>query len=724
MPDASTEDNRRVLVIDDNRAIHEDFRKILAPGAGAASELDASESALFGSPSDRVQQTRFEVDSAYQGQEGALMLKAALERGRPYAMAFVDIRMPPGWDGVETALKLWELDPDLQVVLCTAYSDYSWGEMFDRLGYRDGLLILKKPFDAVEALQLAHALTEKWRLHRESQRALSELEGAVAARTSELRRTNAALESEVIDHERAEKTLRESEERFSGAFEHAPIGVALVSPEGRWLKVNRVVCELLGYSETELLTRGFQEITHPEDLALDMENLRRLLAGDIRSYQREKRYVHRSGQLVAALLNVSLVRDDRGQPSYFISQIQDISERKRLEAQVFQSQKMETVGKMAGGIAHEFNSILTAIIGQSDLLLERLPAGSALIKNATEIGRAADRAAALTRQLLAYGRRQFLQMEPLDLNAVLASMEDMLRHLMGSHVEARVVPAAGLHAVRADAGQMQQVIMNMAINARDAMPHGGKLTFETANVSSDDGSAGAHSELEPGDYVLLAVTDTGVGMGEEIRAHVFEPFFTTKGVGEGTGLGLSTCDGIVRQCGGHITVSSAPGRGTTFNIYLPLVAREASAPAHALDLPDLPRGTQTILLVEPDSALREMAATLLRRLGYSVLAAADGVAALSLQDGHAGHLDLLLTDTVLPYMSGRELSERLAATDPSTRVLFTSARAENPGARRETSGTRVALLQKPFTPTALASKVREVLDEEPMPAVVPGVAKG
>ena len=1381
MNNMPAERNRRVLVIDDNRAIHDDFRKILCPATATAAALDATEAALFGLPTTAIPQNQFEIDSAYQGQEGVLLAAKALEAGRPYAMAFVDVRMPPGWDGVETTGKLWELDPNLQVVLCTAYSDYSWREMFEKLGQRDGLLILKKPFDAVEAFQLAHALTEKWWLHQQSRRKMEELESMVAERTAELARSETLYHSlvenvpqhifrkdragrftfgnslfclglgkplagilgrtdqdffpsphaakyhqddqrvlatgqpfegdeenrqadgktnfvhvvktplrdaagqiigiqgiswditerrqaeqtlresedryrllveespdaigiyqdgklvfvnstgihvmgaktqaellgrrseqiihpddltlatdrirrrlagetgvypaevrylrldgttvslevsaapitlngrpamqfigrDITERKRAEEALRESEERFSSAFEHAPIGVALVSPEGCWLKVNQALCDVVGYSEAELLASTFQDITHPEDLAGDLENVRRLIAGEIRSYQMEKRYLHKHGHLVTVLLDVSLVRDDQGQPRYFISQIQDISARKQAEnalresdekfrqladnitdafwirspdlrkvhyispaferiwgrsvaslyanpqawadfilpedrervlaafaaltgdapsldieyrivrpdgeigwvrvrgfqvrdaannlirhtgivtditerkqtedtlrrteelyrraiagagavpyasdyqtrsyvfigegiesligysspevtgqlwkqiiqesimtgetaglskeeavrrmaggeiqnwrcdmrvrtrdgklrwlsdasvqhldaagrpigsmgilqditerkrneisalafsklgqrlssaasareafgvvgevskelfgwdafcinlyradndlmhsgfaidtidgqpvaeerdqperpgelyrriierggelilrelpgsevphlvpfgdvsrpsaalmfvpirshggvvgilsiqsytpnayhqqdlktlqtmadqcggaferiwaeealrkseAQLFQSQKLETVGKLAGGVAHEFNSILTAIIGQSELILGDLPPGHPLSQNAAEISQAAGRAATLTRQLLAYGRRTFLRPESLDLNQVVAGMEVTVRHLVGGAVDVRIVPAAGLHVVKADAGQIEQVILNLVMNATEAMPNGGNLTLETANVSLDHELVRRYPDLKPGEYVMLAITDTGAGMSEAVKARAFEPFFTTKRVGQGTGLGLSTCYGIVKQSGGHLSVYSELGRGTTFKIYLPQVAAQTTHPIPRLNAPDLPCGTETILLVEDDPALREMAAKLLRRLGYTVFAAANGVEALSLQhERSTGHVDLLFTDVVMPHMSGRELADRVRALFPQTRILFTSAYTENAAVHQGVLNRGVALLQKPFTPSALANKLREVLDQPGAP---------
>ena len=373
---------------------------------------------------------------------------------------------------------------------------------------------------------------------------------------------------------------------------------------------------------------------------------------------------------------------------------------------------METVGKLAGGVAHEFNSILTAIIGQSELLLGDLPAGSPQSKSATEIIRAAVRAAALTRQLLAYGRKQILQPESLDLNQVMASMQGIFGQLMGADVDTQLRPGPGLKMVHADAGQIEQVIMNMAMNARDAMPNGGKLTLETSNVSFEQESVGRYPELCAGDYVMLAITDTGAGMSEEVKARAFEPFFSTKEVGQGSGLGLSTCYGIVKQSGGHISVYSEQGRGATFKIYLPQAQHQAKIPMPRLNSPDLPRGTETILLVEDDPALREMAGTLLKRLGYTVLSAANGIEALSLKrQATTGHIDVFFTDVVMPHMSGKELADRVQVLYPHTRILFTSAYTENAIVHQGMLDKGVALLQKPFTPSALAHKLREVLDQ-------------
>jgi len=525
------------------------------------------------------------------------------------------------------------------------------------------------------------------------------------------------MAQDISERKQAEEELRESERRFSDMLGNLELVSLMLDRGARITYCNDYLLRLTGWQRAEVIGRDWFELFVPPELVGELQGVHSaLLADQPAAWHHEHEIVTRSGARRFIRWNNSVLRSASGDVIGTASVGEDITERERLEAQLLQSQKLETVGKLAGGIAHEFNSILTAIIGQSELLLGDLPPGSPLAKNATEIRQAAERAATLTRQLLAYGRKQILQPEILDLNSVLAVMGSTLRHLMGRGTDVSIAPAAGLKAVKADAGQIQQVIMNMAMNAADAMPNGGKLTIETANVTLDEAYLSRFPELKPGEYVMLAITDTGAGMSEEVKARVFEPFFTTKGVGQGTGLGLSTCYGIVKQSGGHISVYSEPARGATFKIYLPQVEPQTRIPIQRLDSPGLPRGTETILLVEDDPALREMAATLLRRLGYTVLAADNGIEALSLkQQRDSGHIDLLFADVVMQHMSGKELSERARALHPSTRILFTSACTENATVHQGVLNEGVALLQKPFTPSALARKVREVLDQPSAP---------
>jgi PAS domain S-box-containing protein len=697
MNNISDEKNRRILVIDDNHSIHADFCKILALSGAPTASDDTAEAALFGPSPHAVRQTVFEVDPAYQGQDGLLLIKKALAAGRPYAMAFVDVRMPPGWDGVETTRRIWEIDPDLQIVLCTAYSDYSWDEMTAKLGQHDGLLILKKPFDAVEALQLAHALTEKWWLYRQSRQKMEALEDIVATRTSDLVKSNESLLLLGSAIEQAQESIVITE-------------AELDQPGPKIIFVNPAFTKMTGYTVVEAIGKTPRILQGPRTDRAVLSRLRQNLErGEV--FVGEAINYRKSGEEFYLEWQIAPVRNAGGTITNFVAIQHDITARKQLEAQLFQSQKLETVGRLAGGIAHEFNSSLTAIIGHSELLINDLPPENPLARNAAEIRKAAERTATLTRQLLAYARKQLLDLEILSLNTVITGMENMLPHLTGRNVEVHFDLAADLKSVKADAGQIEQVVVNIVMNAVDAMPNGGKITLETANVVLDADYAGRFPELRPGNYTLLTIGDTGPGMSDEVKARVFEPFFTTKNVGEGTGLGLATCYGIIKQSGGHIAVYSKSGQGTTFKIYLPQVEPEIKVPPDPQTPPHLPRGTETILFVEDDPSLREMAAMLLGRLGYKVLAAANGVEAMNLaQQPGTGHIDLLFMDVVMPQMSGKELADRICALYPRTKILFTSAYTGNAIIYQGMLNIGMALLQKPFTPSTLAHKVRAVLD--------------
>jgi signal transduction histidine kinase/ActR/RegA family two-component response regulator len=388
----------------------------------------------------------------------------------------------------------------------------------------------------------------------------------------------------------------------------------------------------------------------------------------------------------------------------------EIAERKQLEEQLLQAQKMEAIGRLAGGVAHDFNNLLTAIIGYSQLALQRIPPDDPLRHDLDEIRKAGERAATLTRQLLAFSRKQVLQPKVLDLNAVVASTSKMLHRLIGEDIRFRTILDPALKRVKADPGQIEQVLMNLAVNARDAMPNGGSLSIETANVYLDEEYARHHVEVQPGRYVMLAVSDTGCGMSAEVLSHIFEPFFTTKEQGRGTGLGLAMVYGIIKQSGGHIWVYSEPGKGTTFKLYLPLAEEADSAAEQALEQTAfLPTGTETILLAEDDAQVREFASRVLRELGYKVIEATDGQQALK-EAEQTPNIDILLTDVVMPYVGGKELSERLRSVRPGIKVLFLSGYTEYATLRQGMLGDGDAFLHKPFAPGELARKVREVLD--------------
>jgi len=386
----------------------------------------------------------------------------------------------------------------------------------------------------------------------------------------------------------------------------------------------------------------------------------------------------------------------------------DITARKRLEEQLAQAQKMEAIGRLAGGVSHDFNNLLTVILGSADLLLEGLGAGHPLYSNAEEIRKAAERAAIVTRQLLAFGRKQFLQSRVIDLNHVAADAVRMLRHLIGEDVRIVTDFDARRSHVKADPVQVTQVILNLAINARDAMPDGGTLTLRTSDARLDEAYAAGHPGVAPGEYVTFTVSDTGHGIGSDVLPHIFEPFFTTKVSGRGTGFGLATSYGIVRQSGGHITLTTEPGRGTSFFVQLPCVTQAVEPPQERTS--DVHGGRETVLLVEDEPMVRDVAARSLRARGYHVLEAADGIDALRVSAAHAGSIHLLLTDVVMPHMGGIELAAHLMQTRPETRVLYTSGYTERAVAIQGAPEAGVAFLAKPYVPDTLTRRVRELLD--------------
>ncbi|MCL6646413.1 MAG: response regulator, partial [Dehalococcoidia bacterium] len=425
----------------------------------------------------------------------------------------------------------------------------------------------------------------------------------------------------------------------------------------------------------------------------------------------------KDGRRVALEVSSRLIYEG-GAPAGIEGIARDVTERRQLEAQLRQSQKMEAIGRLAGGVAHDFNNLLTAINGWGEILLQELPPDDYRRQFVEEITRAGERATELTRQLLAFGRRQVLAPKVLDLNATVASMHKMLTRLIGENIQLVTELDPNLGRVKADPGQIEQVIMNLCVNARDAMPAGGTLTISTSNVVVSDHTPlpGRPGDLKPGAYVMLAISDTGIGMDAETQARIFEPFFTTKEQGKGTGLGLATVYGIITQSGGHITVQSRPGHGTTFRIYLPQVAAAAEHREVHPQADGLPRGTETILLVEDEDGVRALARSALERHGYTIIEACDGEDALARYVRHNSRIALLLTDVIMPRMSGPDLAQRIQAMQPDIRVLYISGYTDSGLVHESVAAESVAFLQKPFTPDALACKVREVLDHPALPA--------
>ena len=410
-------------------------------------------------------------------------------------------------------------------------------------------------------------------------------------------------------------------------------------------------------------------------------------------------------------MTIAPVRDTRGEVSHFIATKQDVTERKTLEEHVRQAAKMEAIGRLAGGVAHDFNNLLTVINGYSELLLEKFGADGQASVYLTEVKDAGERAASLTRQLLAFSRRQVLAPQVLDLNAVVSNLEKMLRRLIGEDVKLRTVLDPSLGRVKADPGQIEQVLMNLAVNARDAMPSGGNLTIETGNVELDEDYARSHVTVKPGPHLMLAVSDSGVGMTAETIGHIFEPFFTTKEMGKGTGLGLATVYGIIKQSGGSIWAYSEVGQGTVFKIYLPIVSESPAAEGHANTETESASGSETILVVEDEKGLRSLIRLVLESTGYKVLEMEDGESALATCASYDGPIHLLLTDVVMPKMSGPLVAEKVTALRPDIKVIYMSGYTDDAVVQHGVLSHNMPFIQKPFSPITLRKKIREILDQ-------------
>jgi signal transduction histidine kinase len=548
--------------------------------------MSALEATLFGQPSTAapVQHAMFRLDFAFQGEEALAMVKRALEQNDPYRVAFVDVRMPPGWDGIETLMRLWECSPELQAVISTAYSDFSWEEITRRLGKTDSLLILKKPFDVVEVLQLAHALTQKWELARQ-----------------------AKLKTEDLDRRVKERTLA----------------------------------------------------------------LR-----------------------------------------------QETEDRLKLEAQLRQAQKMEAVGCLAAGIAHEFNNLLTVIQGHAGLLRGKGIEKRSAPDSIERISQASVMAASLTRRLLAFSRKQALQLKPLNLSSAVHSMERMLGRLLGEHYELLLSSDEQLPWTRADEACIQQALINLVLNARDAMLSGGPIRIATRLVTLDDAAVRHNIEARPGRFVCLTVSDTGCGMTPEVLDRIFDPFFTTKEVGKGTGLGLSTAHGIIQQHHGWIEVATQPGIGSTFSVFLPACDQAPDAAPTSEAAAQLQRGNgESVLIVEDEPIVREMARMTLEQGGFRVFEAADGPQALELWKKRRAPIELVVTDMVMPNgLTGCQLARELQSRDPHLRIVYTSGYSSEVLRQEPVALTADNFLPKPYDPSSLLNTVRRSLDQRPDPS--------
>ena len=573
----------RILVVDDSPAIHDDFRKVLARQASDAADHLAAQ--IFGDDPEVPAADSYEVDAAMQGEEAREKVRTALISGRPYTVAFVDMRMPPGWNGVQTIAHLRAVDPALQFVICTAHSDYSWSEIREALGPTDNVVILKKPFDIAEVLQLAHALSRKWMLAREVEHQIAGLDAAVENRTRELRESNVRLQDE-------------------------------------------------------------------------------------------------------------------------------IAARTRIETELRQSQKMEAIGQLAAGIAHDFNNILTVVRGHTGMMLERPDLDAETVNSLNEVSQAAARATSLASQLLTLSRKQRLNPRAFDLNETIEQLHSLLSRVLGETISLRLEGEPDFPPLFADEAQIEQVLINLAVNARDAMPDGGCLIIGTRLVHFHAAQLAGQTDAAPGEFVVISVADTGCGMSPEVLQHLFEPFFTTKAEGKGTGLGLATAYGIVKQHGGWIEVDSEPGQGSTFRVFLPRgEAAEVPEPAREPRISAALHGSESVLVVEDEPTVRAVVRSILTQSGYRVAESETGEAALALWTARDTEFELIITDLVMPgNLGGEALAERLREERPELRVLLTTGYVNQTISEERFTALGMQLLRKPYTAEELLQSVRRCLD--------------
>lgn len=688
--------NQKILVIDDDQEIWKAYQKVLDYRSSPESSTGKQLAALLIEGSNTpdpasAPQPHFELSYASQGQKGYTMLREAAACGSPYSVAFIDIRMPPGWDGMETAARIRQFDPNVEIVIVTAYTDRSREEIVRTVGAPEKLLFLRKPFDPEELFQLALSLSEKWRLgHME---------------------------------EIARAALSESETRFRCLVETTPDFVWEMDLQGKYIYCSPACERIYGFRPDELMGQPFYTKLLPQNRA---DGYRKsfeqgLVDFDFLAGAQDHCWQNRDGSEVHIESSATPIIDEQGQLTGFRGIDRNVSERNRilaekksLEEQFRQAQKMEALGTLAGGIAHDMNNLLTPILGYAEMSLIDVPPDTPLFNGLNTISQSARKAADLISQILIFSRKKNLAPAILELNTVIQECTKMLSRMIREDIDLQFALTEHTWPVFVDKGQIEQVLINLVVNARDAIHGNGTIVVSTANVSipPDQMITDTNKSTFCGDYVVLAVRDTGSGIESEILEKIFEPFYTTKEVGKGTGLGLATVYGAIHQFDGHIVIDSSPNHGTTFYLYLPRSQDGPRQKAPDAISPAVVGGTETILVVEDDPTVQRLAVAVLQELGYLVLCADNGISALTEFDSADGNIDLLVSDVIMPLQNGGDLAATLRERSPDLPVLFFSGYPKDIASKNLLGSSNTSFIQKPFSTRDFAAKVRDILDRK------------
>jgi len=692
----TTADHRRILVIDDNRSIHDDFRKILAPAKTADDALKAAEAALFGVALQTQNSSQtFTIDAASQGEEGLQMVKRAQAEGQPYAMAFVDVRMPPGWDGIETTRQIWQVCPDMQIVICTAYADCCWSDVQEQIKPRDRMLILKKPFDIIEVLQLAISLTEKSRLLVESKSHLQDLEQRVKLRTQELEA------SQLAAHEKA------------SLLELSRDAILVCGLDHRVTYWNKSAERLYGWSAAEAVGRLVTEIKDQNSETFQQACDKVIQTGE---WDGELQQVGKDGRKLIVEARWTLLRDASGLPRSILTVNTDITERKKVEEQLLRAQRMESLGTLAGGIAHDLNNALTPIMMSIELLKiqEQDPLRIGVLAT---IENSARRGADMVRQVLSFSRGVEGQRVEVQAGHLLKGIEKIANETFVKNIRVCSDIPADLWVVQGDPTQIHQMLLNLCVNARDAMSNGGTINLRASNYLLDEQCAVMIAGAKPGAYLIIELEDSGTGMPPEVIDRIFEPFFTTKELGKGTGLGLSSALAIIKSHQGFIRVSSELDKGSLFQVYLPAQMGNGNSQPPP-ETAEMTRGNgELVLLIDDEDALRKITGQTLESFGYQVLPAADGVEASTLYATHKEKIAVVLTDMMMPVMDGPATIQVLMRMNPQVRIIAASGLNVKDMVARATNAGVKHFIPKPYTAETLLRTLHTVLHTQPPAAL-------